>query len=389
MHILEIPSFFPPYGGEFCLDQAKALKALGHEVRILSNVQLSIKRSLKEYVSFPYVRWWELMDGLEVYRSYQRGVPKVIKPNVQRWVGIVVSMFADYVKQYGKPDILHAHCAKWAGYAAMIISGKHHIPYVITEHLSLLIFEEEFGRAPTEAWQVPLLREAYEKANCVITVSNEWTDSVSSFYGTNYKHQYISNIVDVDFFHYKQREPLAGRPFRFCCIANNIPLKGYDVLLPAFEKMNNRNAELHIAGFGTEKNDMRQQVKKLAPTSQIILYGRISKAAVRDLLWKCDALVLASRSEVQPLSVLEAMSTGIPAVVTEVVPSCMRIANGCRVVPLNNVKEMAQAMDSLISKYPHSLENLSKKVVEMSSPLFVARQLEQLFLEIHHQSSDC
>jgi hypothetical protein len=40
MHILEIPSFFTPYGGEFCLDQAKALKAVGHEVRILSNVQL-------------------------------------------------------------------------------------------------------------------------------------------------------------------------------------------------------------------------------------------------------------------------------------------------------------------------------------------------------------
>ena len=42
MHILEIPSFFTPYGGEFCLEQAKALKALGHEVRILSNVQLGI-----------------------------------------------------------------------------------------------------------------------------------------------------------------------------------------------------------------------------------------------------------------------------------------------------------------------------------------------------------
>ena len=28
MHILEIPSFFTPYGGEFCLEQAKVLKAL-------------------------------------------------------------------------------------------------------------------------------------------------------------------------------------------------------------------------------------------------------------------------------------------------------------------------------------------------------------------------
>ena len=49
MHIVEIPSFFPPYGGEFCLEQSKALRSLGHEVRIISNVQLSVKKSPKDY----------------------------------------------------------------------------------------------------------------------------------------------------------------------------------------------------------------------------------------------------------------------------------------------------------------------------------------------------
>ena len=51
MHILEIPSFFTPYGGEFCLDQAKALKAQNHEVRILSNVQLGVTIGLKGFLS--------------------------------------------------------------------------------------------------------------------------------------------------------------------------------------------------------------------------------------------------------------------------------------------------------------------------------------------------
>ena len=40
MHILEIPSFFPPYGGEFCLEQARALQALGHEVRTLKRIRI-------------------------------------------------------------------------------------------------------------------------------------------------------------------------------------------------------------------------------------------------------------------------------------------------------------------------------------------------------------
>ena len=57
MHILEIPSFFSPYGGEFCLDQARALKAVGHEVRILSNVQLGITTGLRDFLFLPYRRY--------------------------------------------------------------------------------------------------------------------------------------------------------------------------------------------------------------------------------------------------------------------------------------------------------------------------------------------
>ena len=117
MHILEIPSFFTPYGGEFCLEQAKALKALGHEVRILSNVQLGVTIKGKDYWVLPFSRFSHQRDGITVYQSFQRGLPKLVHYNVTRWVSIVESMFREYIQTYGKPDILHAHCAKWAGYA--------------------------------------------------------------------------------------------------------------------------------------------------------------------------------------------------------------------------------------------------------------------------------
>ena len=78
MHILEIPSFFTPYGGEFCLEQAKALRALGHEVRILSNVQLGITVGARNYLTLPIWRYEHVMDGITVYQSYQRGIPTII-----------------------------------------------------------------------------------------------------------------------------------------------------------------------------------------------------------------------------------------------------------------------------------------------------------------------
>ena len=109
MHIVVIPSFFPPYGGEFCLEQSKALHDMGHEVRIISNVQLSIRKSLREFLFFDYQRRFTTMQGIPLYQSYMRGVPMTIRPNVNRWVKIVRSMYKDYVSLYGRPDILHAH----------------------------------------------------------------------------------------------------------------------------------------------------------------------------------------------------------------------------------------------------------------------------------------
>ena len=379
MHILEIPSFFTPYGGEFCLDQARALKALGHDVRILSNVQLGATIGLRDYLCLPYSRYEHGRDGITICQSFQRGVPLVIKWNVRRWVQIVCSMFDDYVGQYGVPDILHAHCSKWAGFAAMKISEKYHIPYVITEHLSKLIFEKEFGPAPSDAWQIPLLREAYEHAGLVIPVSEELVENIACYFGKDYRWQAVSNTIDTDFFHYQPRKPLSGRPFRFCCLANNWPMKGYDILIPAFRQLreSGQNVEFHIAGRGTDTTEFRSML-----SNGMVTHGLISRNDVRELLYQSDALVLASRSEVQPLSLLEAMSTGIPVIATECMPQSLRIKGGSTIVPIDDVDALNKAMSDVLNNPTVDGQWLSQEVGRIASPEVVGWKLEKLFSEL-------
>ena len=380
MHILEIPSFFTPYGGEFCLDQAKALKAVGHEVRILSNVQLGFSIGGKDYFVLPSCRYEHEQDGITVFQAFQRGIPKAIRWNMKRWVAIVCDMFDDYVARYGKPDILHAHCAKWAGYAAMRISEKYGVPYVITEHLSKLVFEKEFGPAPSDTWQIPLLKACYREAKMVIPVSEELVDNISCYFGKDYQWQAISNTIDTDFFCYKPRSDREGRAFRFCCLANFWPLKGYDVLIPAFRQLRKSgvNAELHIAGRGTDSNNFKAML-----SDGIVSHGLLSRNAVRDLLYKSDAIVLASRSEVQPLSLLEAMSTGIPVIATECVPQSMRLKEGCTIVPIGNVQALVTAMSEVMVK-PVDGERLSQTVRQIVSPEVIGMRLTEVFDTVLH-----
>ena len=377
MHILEIPSFFPPHGGLFCLDQAKALMGRGHEVRILACVQLGATLDKSLYLKAPTGYWWEETEDIEVFRHYHRDIPKMVGLNTRSWIRQVQKMFDKYVRQYGTPDIIHAHCCKNAGIAATRIGKTVGCPVFITEHLSKRLFEKDFGEGWTKhPWMKDLIIQAYKDAACVIPVAEELVTDLEPLFGKDYRYTPISNVIDTDFYAYKDRMPTEGRPFRFCCLGNangaGLYLKGYDVLSQAFKQMN--GCELHIAGRDTQSAEMKQ----LFPT-HTTLHGEIDKNGVRQLLYDCDALVLPSRSEAQPLVLLEAMSTGIPVVSTEITPQSERIPGACLIAKTGDADNLAEKMRDCMNIRPS--QRFSEAVRAIASPQTVAAQLEEVFLK--------
>ena len=382
MHILELPSFFPPHGGLFCLEQAKALKAAGHEVRIVSIVELGITRDGASYFTASRREAKSTMEGVEVFSSYMRAVPKAVRYNTSRWVDLCEKAVDRYGGRFGKPDVLHAHCCKSAGLAAQAISRRLGIPFFITEHLSSCLYERDFGKGwKKHAWLKDRMREAYEAAAHVIPVSSELVDDLAPFFGKGYRWTEVSNIVDTGFFAYHEKEQLAERPYRFCCLAiADIYGKGYDVLAEAVKRLKGekvkglRNFELHIAGGGTDSPAMHEL---FARSPNVRLHGPLDKAGCRDMLWKSDALVLPSRSEAQPLVILEALATGIPAVSTECVPSSLRIPGACLIAPVGDAEALAEKMQDVMKIAPSPA--FSDAVRRLASPEVVAEQLTKLF----------
>ena len=210
----------------------------------------------------------------------------------------------------------------------------------------------------------------------MIPVSEELVDDIACYFGKGYRWQAVSNTIDVDFFRYKERKPLQGRPFRFCCLANFWPLKGYDVLVPAFRQLRDsgRNVELHIAGRGTDSKACLSMLSE-----GIVSHGLISRDAVRGLLYQSDALVLASRSEVQPLALLEAMSTGIPVVATSCVPQSLRIDGGCMIVPIDDTEALSEAMGKVMDQTDFDGRKVSEAVSQVASPAVIGEKLTELF----------
>lgn len=387
MHILEIPSFFPPYGGLFCLDQSKALSIQGNTVRIIANINLSSRLSPWQWLKARSHAHDTMMDGIHVTRYEMRAIPFCLKLNVRRWCRIVNDMVDKYICQYGKPDILHAHCCSWAGYAAMIASKRHNIPYVITEHLSQALLMKEFGPAGKDAWQVALLKEAYMNADMVVPVSEELVDNLSVFYGKEYKWKFESNTIDTGFYAYRQRGTHADGLKTICCIADYVPWKGYDTLMASialYTKKYSSNIQLLIAGKNTDSDEMRSLTCQYGLEDKVKAYGKVNRDGVRDILYNSDCFFLATRSEVQPLVLLEAMCTGIPVVSTEIIPRCERIDGACFIGETDNPESLCHQLHKAMSVSDFDGRTLSANIVELASYDSVGKRLTDLFSSVCH-----
>jgi len=386
MKILEIASFYPPLGGAFCLDQAKALRHAGHDVCLLACNQMGITLGARSYFSARLGSWKEMADGVEVYRSNTHGLPKLVHFNAMHWVSCVEKLYRRYEKEHGRPDVIHAHCCQWAGVAAARIAQTEKIPYFITEHLSAGLFEREYGpHFERHTWAQPLLKAAYKQAHRVIPVAEELVDNNAHLFGRDYRWQQISNVIDTGFFRYRERSHTPGRPYRICCLAiANLYLKGYDVLAQSWPMMH--HCELYIAGRGTQGPEMQQLFGGKAalgeqPSSvHAHLLGELNRQAVRELLYSSDLLVLPSRSEVQPLVLLEAMCTGIPVVISDCITRNVQVPDACFVSATGNAQSLAEAMHAALAHGPLS-EAVSLQVQQTVSPEAVARQLTQLFTQ--------
>ena len=345
LKVLQIPSWYPPEGGAFCQKQALFLRQAGIHIDILANLQLPWRKHGLNALRFKRKPFVSKEGELLVYRYYQLRVPRCEKTNVNRWLSKTMQLADHYIKENGKPDIIHAHTSLWAGYAACLIKEKHQIPYVLTEHHSILGHPSLHTKKECKDWYDDYLFKSFSNADFILPVGSLQVERIKQYIRSGKANiQVLSNTIDVSLFSYKDR--VRRKKFVFSAINDFAYYKAYDILLPAFDIVyeNNPDIELHIAGDGFQSKAFKEIAGKCKHADKIKYLGCLSASEVRNQLWESDSLVLPSRSESQSISVLEALSTGIPVVCTEVVPPETVGSNEGYRVPIEDVNSLAEAM---------------------------------------------
>ncbi len=373
MYILIVARRFPPEGtsdgGIFERDQAKALAAMGHKVVYASIDLRSIRRRRK----------W----GMRNFRSDGIDVFEISIP-----VGAVGKRISDFAGKYalrrlyrlikaecGTPDIMHAHFLDEAVMAAEL-SKREGIPLVITEHSSKMNVTDLPVKTLNRA------QRAYSSAARLITVSEALREKIKQ--NTGIDAIVVPNIVDVEIFAMKRESVHESTvQFHFVSTGNLIEIKGYDLLINAFDEVLKKypDCELKIWGDGSEYKRLLGQIGKLDIADKIQFMGRQAREVLAEDYSNEDAFVLPSRAETFGVAYIEAMASGMPVIATYCGgPEDFVTPENGILVSVNNQSELADAMIFMIE---HRSDYNSSRISDYARKRFSPERLASDLTEIY------
>jgi glycosyltransferase involved in cell wall biosynthesis len=127
------------------------------------------------------------------------------------------------------------------------------------------------------------------------------------------------------------------------------PVKNHSLLFSAFQiaLATEPGLRLWMVGDGSERRRLEALAAELGISDRVTFWGR--QLDVAPFLAAADVFIMSSVSEGLPISLLQAFSAGIPAIVTDVggMAEVVRLAQGGIVVPLHDPSAMADAIMKL------------------------------------------
>ncbi|WP_316753570.1 glycosyltransferase [Pedobacter gandavensis] len=265
------------------------------------------------------------------------------KPGLQHRVWNAVLVFTRLLSllQKERPSAVVAFMTSanlWTGLTCSILN----IPYIVSERIAPALTIQKFN--PLLRWITYLL---YKGAKSVVLPSKSMAEGWQKT--RHFKRlkniEIINNSITI--FPKPQDQPVY--PHRFILAVGRLASqKGFDVLISAFKRVDERNLHLLISGEGEQREALEAQIEGLGLSQRIKLIG--FRENIHDYYLQAEMFVLSSRNEGYPNALLEALSLGCPCIATncEYGPADLidHGKNGLLIKP-ENIYHLAAAMNLL------------------------------------------
>ena len=293
-------------------------------------------------------------------------------------------------------DVLHAHSPLTVGLLAYLTASTKNLPLIYTYHTSITDYTH------------------YLKViggTGVIRHAARWFSATSTNLGDQI-------VVPSPKFHHLLLEQKVTKPIftipngidlsnfkaakNPCCFRNRLGLKSdapillsvgrvdpekrLDFLIDAFVRMADRFPEAHLvfAGDGSARKKLQEHAAATKVNDHIHFLGMINRADLPDLLHDATVFLSASTTEVHPISVIEAIASGLPlvAVQDEAFEGMIEENENGHLTPLD-VGVFSDTLAALLTD-PEKIARYGKHSMELSEKYSIetqVRSLERLYLE--------
>jgi glycosyltransferase involved in cell wall biosynthesis len=269
-----------------------------------------------------------------------------------KWRKVYLSAIKEYIKVYGKPDLIHVHVPWKAGLIALELKNRWGIPFIVTEHWGIYntVLKDNYFSKPF--YFKLALKLIYRNVRLLISPSEYLAKSIqSSIVPLDYV--IIPNVVDTSVFHVNLKK---HSKFTFLHVSNMVPLKNVDGIISAFKKLievNNLN-DVQLVLVGKKENSYLENASKTGLLNKNIFFkGEIAYADVAIEMQYAHCLVLNSKMENSPCVIGEALCCGLPVIATKVggIPELIHLSNGI-LIEKNQNDILAESMLCMFNNYP-------------------------------------
>jgi glycosyltransferase involved in cell wall biosynthesis len=143
--------------------------------------------------------------------------------------------------------------------------------------------------------------------------------------------------------------PVCDRPVRILMAARFVLHKQHSVLLHALAGIDPSSWQLTLAGDGPLRTEAEQLSARLGLRDRVLFTGDTDQ--IPSLLAEADILVLATRFESLPLSIIEAMRAGLPVIASDVGGVAELVTHGTTgyLVPHSDPQKLQERLGELIA----------------------------------------
>lgn len=307
MNILVISHEYPPIGGggaNACLFLSREYLRQGHSVTVVT----------ANYKELPLE---ETKDGVRIIRVKAKRT-KEDKSTFLEMFSYLKSayFFVDKLVKKEHFDICQIFFGIPSGPIGIHLKKKYGIPYVV-----------RFGGGDIPGAQKrftlmykilsPFIRDIWKNADALVANSETLKEKAMA-YENRYPIDIIPNGVDSVFFtRDDNKRNNNSEVINILFVSRLIKGKGLQHIIPHLRKINGKvKAHLTIVGDGPYKEELIKITRESKQTEFVSFVGKKNKQELWEYYNNSDLFILPSESEGMPNVVLEAMSMGLPIVMT-------------------------------------------------------------------------